>query len=245
MNNDKDTFVYYLLALPLCVLIFAGWKSFFISLGICVGIGVLILLARFLYEEKVERPKRIQMIEEWKAKALDEEETILKEHDKKISEIDSKYGECVKSIEFNFNTIYHKKVFRDFVRVYPKSSVLVSDWGKIVLNFSDIVRVYVQDDFKPIQGPISSQTTTSGKSMLERAAAGYVIAGGVGAVIGGATAKQETTFTYSANEKHDFNILVNTKDFSNPLVKIHTGDDMQATQEIEATILAIIGNNTN
>lgn len=250
MNESWKTYVdYYKLAMtPFIVLLFivllvAGWKPFFIFLGICVGIGILIILALIIYEEKVDRPKRIQRIQEIEslnAKEMDKEKKILAEHNKKLAELDEKYGKCTKYVIFDFRSYHKRRIFHNFIRLYLESSVIVSDWGKTVINIADILRVSVHDSCKPNMGPVSAQTSTSGKSMLGRATAGYVIGGGVGAIIGGATAKQNTTFSYSDNEKHDYTVLINTKDLSNPLVKIHTKDDIRATEEIEALILAII-----
>ncbi len=79
--------------------------------------------------------------------------------------------------------------------------------------------------------------------MIGRAVVGGVLTGGVGAIIGGATAKKESIVTPTEIHTEDqYNLLITTKTLSNPLITISFFDNVRLVQRCLATIKAIIHN---
>lgn len=135
------------------------------------------------------------------------------------------------------------------VRVYIDQKKLIL-LGK-VYSFSDIITFSIEDKSKVKKGETTISTTssetTSNGSMLGRAAVGGLLAGGVGAVIGGATAKKNTETTNIVNTRpdriiHDYYVNINTKDILNPLIIIHVGSESKTTNEIVALLNAVVAN---
>lgn len=68
-----------------------------------------------------------------------------------------------------------------------------------------------------------------------------VLTGGVGAVVGGATARKETTVKQE-NDKiiHDYTVIININSLSEPIVKIPLGTDGTKVNEIVGLMNVII-----
>lgn len=227
---------------PFVILFVWGWTPFLISIAIILAVSVLFFIGYSIYDIKIGVPKQRKLFSEIKENCKKQEQEVIEKHLRQIRDLDNKYGECTKSIEFDIRSQFYSGggTFYNCFRVYDGKSVIVFDWGKNVIKFSDILKVSIHDSIISNYSPISVTTTTSSKDVFGRAVAGYVLGGGIGAILGGATAPQETTFTYMDDQQHDYTILINTKDLSKPLVTIHMGDDLRATQEIVALIFSII-----
>ena len=79
--------------------------------------------------------------------------------------------------------------------------------------------------------------------MVGRAIVGGILTGGVGAIIGGATAKKESTVTPTEIRTiHIYNLLVTTNNISNPLITIPFFENASLVQKCMATLKAIIHN---
>ncbi len=81
--------------------------------------------------------------------------------------------------------------------------------------------------------------------MLGRAVVGGLIAGGAGAIIGGATAKQNTSTTSVINQgtdvtRHNYTVWISVQDIANPMIQIPIGKDGAKVNEIVALMSAII-----
>ena len=95
-----------------------------------------------------------------------------------------------------------------------------------------------------IKGEISSSTTTSNASALGRAVVGAALGGVAGAVIGGATAKQKTEYQQGIDKTiHDYTVNINVNRLSEPLVKLHIGENEDIANEVAALINAIVVRN--
>lgn len=104
--------------------------------------------------------------------------------------------------------------FKFHIWVFPESRnvVIYKDniEERLALSFQDILscelieeRIKTGETHIPARTETTYTTTTSGKSMLGRAIVGAAVAGPVGAIIGGATAKRETTgVTTVTQEQH-------------------------------------------
>lgn len=110
-------------------------------------------------------------------------------------------------------------------------------------SFDEIIDVVIEDIVTQhtTGGDIVTKTKTG--SMIGRAVVGGVLTGGVGAIIGGATAKKESTVTPTEiHTEHRYNLLITTKNISNPLITISFSDNARLAQKCLATIKAIIHN---
>jgi hypothetical protein len=121
-----------------------------------------------------------------------------------------------------------------------------------IYNFKDIINYTMTDNATVIQnhsgGEITSTSSTDTGSMLGRAVVGGVLAGGVGAAIGGSTAKRETTSsvapsTTTSSTIHDYMIAVTVNNLSCPIERLNLGEDERNTNEICALLSVIISRN--
>lgn len=184
---------------------------------------------------------KMNQVEKEKSKEM--EERIIfqkkKEEDERLRKIDEYkacYGLCTKAIS---NPNDSK---RDCIRVYEESFViLIND---VKYRFDEIIGYNLIDNSRVIKGELSSSTSTSNASAIGRAVVGAALAGVAGAVIGGATAKQKTEFKQGEDKTiHDYTVNINVNRLSEPLVKIHIGNNEDLANEISALINAIVVRN--
>lgn len=144
------------------------------------------------------------------------------------------YGDCSVDITYKGGRFY----------VFEQSQIVILSTE--VIPFSKIIGYNLTDNQVTIRENIGyeSKTTTATGSMLGRAVVGGVLTGGVGAVIGAATARKNTvTMPTQDNIKtsvtHDFKIYVNLNDLSNPTIIINVGHNTDNAYKI-ANVLNII-----
>lgn len=154
-----------------------------------------------------------------------------KELEKKQKELEL-YGKCSKRF---INTGITVRVFDS------TKNVLIN--GK-PFSFEEIQDCTIQIDEKVIQG--KSETTyttkTSGKSMVGRSLVGAAIAGPIGAVIGGTTAKKETTGITKTipdiiNRKYYVTIGINRKGWTDIIYDTNDKDQAFKLKEIIDSIV--------
>ena len=117
----------------------------------------------------------------------------------------SKLGSC--TLEINTSNNFYKDI-QHTIMVYDNYKLIII-YGR-QYNYTDIL------DFN-INNEVSYKTSTSTGSMVGRAIVGGVLSGGVGAVIGGTTAKQNTK---SSITKYKINISM--RDMANPVITVET-----------------------
>lgn len=158
-------------------------------------------------------------------KRMEQEKAQAKaRHEQNISRFGDGYIEICPQIIFNEN---EKKVWL----------------SQNEYSFDEIIDVEIEDIVtqRTTGGDIVTKTKTG--SMIGRAVVGGVLTGGVGAIIGGATAKKESTVTPTEiHTQHRYNLLITTKNISNPLITISFSDNARLAQKCLATIKAIIHN---
>lgn len=177
------------------ILIVLGILIFVITIGSVVGMftgitcivfGVLLRIL-FYFREGRKRRKRIQEeIDASRAKRRKKEQ----EREEEIEKFKDENGECDKVI-----------IYKDFrLEVYDKAQKLI--FNGTLYSFSDILSCdFIEKDNIETTSVVVGHkeevmttytTKTSGKSLAGRALVGGVIAGPVGAIIGGSTAKRTT-----------------------------------------------------
>lgn len=194
-----------------------GWWGYFATLALCIIIAICIGFGT-------------QANTEMKQNIYTEIETEKKEN---AHRFDEKYGACTKSVILEGNGFY-------YIRVYEEAQVLVAWTG-----YSEGVHKYVECRFDDIVSceyngeQITPQTSirANNSGIIGRAAVGTIVAGPVGAIIGGITTpnKVETTIHSTGND-----VLIYTNIISDPLIRIPFGFRANEAREVFATIKAII-----
>lgn len=218
-------------------------------------IVVLVILAIFcafmMFEterRKAEKEKEEEMRRRWqkKAQAKKEEEALelkRQQYYEKIAELTNRVGDADIVISINEYDIDGE------IRAYQHRRKIVI-MGK-EYDFTQVLQCQYSDNIRTEKGTttITSQGTTKTNtgSMIGRAVVGGVLTGGVGAIIGGATASKGTTTTSVVQQgaditKHDYTVWIYIKDIANPMIQIHIGSDGAKVNEILALMKAIIAN---
>lgn len=191
-------------------------------------------------KEELEKTEKKKKEEEYRL-ALAEQKAIEKE--KKYNELTAMISSPDKVIEYDYD---------HYIMVNESTSQIMLN--EHIYNFKDIINYTMSDNATVIQkhsgGEISSTSSTDTGSMLGRAVVGGVLAGGVGAAIGGSTAKRETTSsvaptTTTSSTIHDYLIAVTVNSLSNPIERLRLGEDGRNTNEICALLSVIISRNKN
>lgn len=188
-------------------------------------------------QEKAEKKKKD---EEYRLILAEQKE---KEREKKYNKLTTIMSSPNKIIEYDYD---------HYIMVNESTSQIMLN--EHVYNFKDIINYTMSDNATVIQkhsgGEITSTSSTDTGSMLGRAVVGGVLAGGVGAAIGGSTAKRETTSnvaptTTTSSTIHDYLIAVTVNSLSNPIERLRLGEDERNTNEICALLSVIISRNNN
>lgn len=107
--------------------------------------------------------------------------------------------------------------------------------------FKDVVSCTFSDSPQTVHGKMTAVTKSKNGSVIGRSIVGDVVAGPAGAVIGGTTAKKQTEFTQGNDRTvHDYTVIINMDSISNPIIRIHTGEDGKLTNEIVGLMNVVI-----
>ena len=206
-----------------------------VAFGLIVVIGAI--SSESNQEKEAEREKRRKEARERREKELEGKKQV---YELKKNEQTARLGEVDKVIPIEEYEI-------------DKEIAIFGQAEKIVLlgneySFSDILNCTAEDDFKVIKGKTeyTSQTKAKNGSTVGRAIVGGVLAGGAGAIIGGATAKKETkTIAHQKDDIiiHNYTIVVNVNSLTNPIVTIPLKSDKAKMNEIVGVLNVIINNN--
>ena len=194
---------------------------------------VLCIVSYFNREEdKTKEQDRIEKAQ--KQKAQQEAERQFKSDVEKLSK---ENGTIIKQFDFGTKNIDGSiLIFAETRKIWI--------FGK-VCNFNEIIGCSIKDDLQIEKASVTYKTKTSTSSMLGRAIVGGVLTGGIGALVGGATAKKKTVAVPSGNDKtiHDFTVVINTNDLSCPIFYVKCGADELLANELHGIINAIISKN--
>lgn len=191
-------------------------------------------------KEELEKAEKKKKDEEYRLILAEQKE---EEREKKYNKLTTIMSSPNKIIEYDYD---------HYIMVNESTSQIMLN--EHVYNFKDIINYTMSDNATVIQkhsgGEITSTSSTDTGSMLGRAVVGGVLAGGVGAAIGGSTAKRETTSsvaptTTTSSTIHDYLIAVTVNSLSNPIERLRLGEDERNTNEICALLSVIISRNNN
>lgn len=113
------------------------------------------------------------------------------------------------------------------------------------LQFDSILNFKVIDDAKEIFTPAKFETKTNTGSVIGRALIGGMLTGGIGAIIGGATAKKDTVQIEEGKSKttHDYSIFVYLDRLEDSQLELKTGPDKSKTEKIASVLNYIVNKN--
>ena len=201
----------------------------------------LMIIAAISSSADQEKEQKRKEARERRQKELEEKrEEKKKIYETKKSEQALRLGEADKVIALEEYDIDKE------ITVFGESKTIVLLGNEF--SFSDIIDCTTDDDYKVIKGKTeyTSETKAKNGSTVGRAIVGGVLAGGAGAIIGGATAKKETkTITHQKDDIiiHNYIVVVNVNSLSSPIITISLGGDKAKLNEIVGVLNVIINNN--
>lgn len=183
-------------------------------------------------EDKKKEQDRIE-----KAQKQKEQQEAERQFKNDIEKLSKENGAIIKQFDFGAKNIDGSIfVFAETRKIWI--------FGK-VCNFNEIIGCNIKDDLQIEKSSVTYKTKTSTSSMLGRAIVGGVLTGGIGALVGGATARKKTVAVPSGNDKtiHDFTVVINTNDLSCPVFYVKCGADELLANELHGIINAVISKN--
>ena len=153
-----------------------------------------------------------------------------------VARFDKKYGTCSETIK---NPIEFEN---DILRVYKESRVLVIK--EKALHFADIIssRVELDDAFMAHVAPTVKTTEVDKTSFITRSAAGAILGGKTGMLLGGLTAKQKTTTQVMPyNIVDNYCLIIETSLSQHSTKKFQFYDDQELAKKVSKTINRTIG----
>ena len=196
--------------------------------GILAAFWVIILMIIIVISINNDQEKKEEAERKEKRKAEREAHLaeLKSEYDKYTEERLALYGEPTNVITIEPNDIHNQIV------VY-ESHNLISIMGKDY-KMTDVLSCTYTDSSYVKKGEVSYETITDNGSMLGRAAVGGALLGATGAIIGGSTAKTNTTVVSQGNDVtiHNYTVLINMDSLSEPIIKIYLGKKAGLVNEI-------------
>ena len=226
-----------------------------ILIAIVAIIFVGLLLYDFYETGKLQKAKeeedRKKREEEKLAKQREQEEQQKRREEEYLAVFNKRFGSLgAKTIDILVGK--DKLELCNHFLVFEEGNILVVNNDEI--PFSKLIGYNVQDNSETIAtssvASYTSTTSTSTGSMLGRAVVGGVLLGGVGALAGATTAKQNTTTTptgkttTTTKTRHNYVIFINVDDLSNHTRKLNIGDDVEKLNSITNILNIILQRNS-
>lgn len=237
-KKEKDLFgcfcpiIGLFIAVPIAIIVYS-------PLVVIIIFVISIIIGAFVYKvrnTKLNEHNRI--IRETRVKrTVGQKNAEMGEKEAKEEEILRVYGVNRKTFNYgnrlkNIQVIVNEE--KELVRICDKN-----------YSFCDIIDFKITDNSKDIYTPAQYETKTNTGSMLGRAVVGGILTGGIGAIIGGATAKKETIQTKGEvhQTSHDYTIHICVNNINEPQLKIRFYSDSKSTEEFAGLLTYIINKN--
>lgn len=205
-------------------------------------IGLIICFIFVINEGVSEKRKRKDALlaEESRKRFIQAEQKDKEEYDKTLTALSVKFGEC--TMNENLGIFEHRIASR--VLVYEQSKIIVINSKEY--KFSDILGYSLVDDATSETITTSTGTAkTSTGNMLGRAVVGGVLTGGLGAVVGAATAKKDISdnATSQTTTTHKYTLYINVNNLQEPTIVLYIGNDASKAQKLAGIMNVIIERN--
>lgn len=211
-----------------------------VSAGIVLGIVIIVGIIYTIVDS--QNSKEAEEVKEKKRQKWAEEKKIAEDTvQRSIGHLSDKYGRLSNIIRLE--KWGDMADIKKCLLVFGESELLYVD-GREVL-FKDIISYSITDDYRIKHGEVeyTSETNTSTGSLLGRSAAGAILGGGVGAVIGASSASKNTTTIGTQKDDtiiHKYSLSINIKSLESPLIRINLGDSTKKAEEVNAILAYII-----
>lgn len=206
--------------------------SFGVYLLICFVLAVAVGIFGGIQESKKREKKDAEIAENGKRRR--------EQYEADVQDMRNHYGN--ESFDYGELLDAYNRVF-----IFPEKEVVV--YHKRPVEFGKIIAFDVTDNQTSITTSEADKATTktSTGSMLGRAVVGGVLAGGVGAAIGGSTAKRHTDIqpgVQTTSTSHDYKVYLTIDDINNPSLCIPFGDNTDKVQRFVSVVTVIIRRNS-
>ncbi|MCD8297984.1 MAG: hypothetical protein LUC88_10475 [Prevotella sp.] len=241
MENRKERsapcFGFGVIALLMLVMLLSGAAGRDVLPGIIIfAIAFVGLIALGIYFRKLDKEGNEEMDkrkEEERIAAKEALDKVIAEYESSVKDLESQYGEVTKKISLKEHSILD-----DIIAFSDTKKIWICG---IVYSFRDVISCTFSDNPTVKKGKVEYKTKTSTGNMLGRAVVGGVLMGGVGAAIGGATAKKNTVGVLQDDIIiHDYTVIINVNDIANPIVRIGCGERGSIVNEIVGLMNVII-----
>lgn len=216
-----------------------GWLFFCLFVLSVIAFFIVMLISIPDYRKNREIQYQI-----YKQKDIERKKGLLEYRNQKKSFIDL-FGEISNELSLAEKTFYghNDPKITETVFVFESTSKLVINTK--ILDFSDLIAFELKSNEQIIykSSVSTSKSSASTGSMIGRAVVGGVLFGGVGAVVGGATATKNTTTINSpqqANVTHNYKIHIIVNSITEPQIVIDLRKNEEAANELVAVLSVIL-----
>lgn len=214
---------------------------------ILVGIGIVVFFIWLmrtdaqLEKEKAEKQKLEEEHEAWNREWDARSEAYDSAKADALAEMEAKWGKCTKDIFVDYS---EKFTLADRVFVFEEAEKIVL--GGNAYDFKDMIGFSLVNNSKTIYNAYT--TARSQKDLgkiVARGVVGKMVAGDVGAVIGGLSADDEYEYDteYDSEVENEYKIYVNVDSISAPTVLLVIGNNEDDAYETANLLNVIIRRN--
>lgn len=193
-------------------------SDYLLILALVLGvIGLLLFLFAWISSEARNEDKRAEKLKEERAIRDKEEQALKVQLENHKADLTNQYGKITKEFFLpSNNNVYSIPAKEDCIFLFGEARKI---WiCGTIYDFKDILGCSLSDNFYLEKGEVEYKTKTSTGSMVGRAVVGGMLTGGVGAIVGGATASKKTEVIPKSCDKtiHDYTVLINVNSLDEP-----------------------------
>ena len=216
-----------------------------LALGLGV-IGSLLFLFAWISSEARNEDKRAEKLKEERAIRDKEEQALKVQLENHKADLTNQYGKITKEFFLpSNNNVYSIPAKEDCIFLFGEARKI---WiCGTIYDFKDILGCSLSDNFYLEKGEVEYKTKTSTGSMVGRAVVGGMLTGGVGAIVGGATASKKTEVIPKSCDKtiHDYTVLINVNSLDEPVRHIPCKEDATLANDLIGLFNVIVRQTLN
>lgn len=222
-------------------------SDYLLILALVLGvIGLLLFLFAWISSEARNEDKRAEKLKEERAIRDKEEQALKVQLENHKADLTNQYGKITKEFFLpSNNNVYSIPAKEDCIFLFGEARKI---WiCGTIYDFKDILGCSLSDNFYLEKGEVEYKTKTSTGSMVGRAVVGGMLTGGVGAIVGGATASKKTEVIPKSCDKtiHDYTVLINVNSLDEPVRHIPCKEDATLANDLIGLFNVIVRQTLN